>query len=326
MIVDNSKLITYQTMPTVHVPTNSNLMPLCPAVVQRFVFLFVTIMTLTTFSSVLRHDNKVIPTELAASPANPDRVSQHLQPVSPHLQPVSEHVRVTTVTMAAGSASDNEEIIVELEGNNKVRARSGRNRLAAVLVVLVVLLTLIVVLCITVKAKVVLTVLSDKPITPDSDYREYRVIQLTNTMVVTLISDPDTRTASTSINVAVGSLCNPDDVLGLAHYLEHMLFMGTEKYPQENRADKYASDNDGWINAWTDDTNTNYHFLVESSALKNMTDIYAQFFISPLMRKDSLQREMLAVQSEYMMGFSVDFWPEYEMMVGNANPESPYSR
>ena len=269
-----------------------------------------------TFPAVLGHENKVTPEKLTSTsspaPTHPDRLS--------------EHVRTSSVTMAAGTASDNEEIIVELQGESKPRSRSGRNRLAIVLVVLVVLLTLIVVLCVTVKAKVVLEVLSDKPITPDSDYREYRVIRLTNTIVVTLVSDPDTRTASTSFNVAVGSLCNPDDVLGLAHYLEHMLFMGTQKYPQENQADKYASDNDGWINAWTDDTNTNYHFLVENSALRNMTDIYAQFFISPLLRKDSLEREMQAVQSEYMMGFSVDFWPEYEMMVGNANPESPYSR
>ena len=265
------------------------------------------------FPTALRNDNKVRPAEL-------------VEPSSNHPAQDCKVNQDGAVPMTAGSASDNEEIIVEMEGEDKVRTRSGRNRLAIVLVILVVLLTLIVVLCVTVKAKVTLIVMSDKPITPDSDFREYRVIKLTNSMVVTLISDPDSRTASTSFNVAVGSLCNPEDVLGLAHYLEHMLFMGTQKYPQENHADKYASDNDGWINAWTDDSNTNYHFLVENSALKNMTDIYAQFFISPLLRKDSLEREMQAVQSEYTMGYSGDFWPDYEMMVGNSNPESPYSR
>eukprot|EP00116_Pleurobrachia_bachei_P014557 sb/3474819/ len=132
--------------------------------------------------------------------------------------------------------------------------------------------------------------------------------------------------ASTSFNVAAGSLCNPNDVLGLAHYLEHMLFMGTEKYPEENEADKFANENDGWINAWTDDSNTNYHFLVENSALLNMTDIYAQFFIKPILNKTSLDREMMAVESEYMMGFSSDFWPQYELMMGIADPKSPFSR
>lgn len=152
------------------------------------------------------------------------------------------------------------------------------------------------------------------------------MIQLTNTITATLVSDPESRTASTSYNVAAGSLCNPPDVLGLAHYLEHMLFMGSEKYPAENHADKFASENDGWINAWTDDSNTNYHFQVENTGLKMMSDIYAQFFIDPLIRRDSLEREMMAVNSEYMMGFSSDFWPEYELMMGRANKLSPYSR
>ena len=221
------------------------------------------------------------------------------------------------------STSDTDDnIIVETPGNK----RSGRNRLACVLVVLVVLLSLIVVLCVTIKARVVLVVFPDKPEVPDNDDRDYRVIQLKNSIKATLISDSSTRTASTSFNVAVGSLCNPDEVLGLAHYLEHMLFMGTEKYDKENEADKFASDNDGWINAWTDDSNTNYHFLVENSGLKQMTDIYAQFFINPLLKKDSLEREMQAVESEYKMGFSSNFWPEYELMIGLASPASPYSR
>lgn len=34
--------------------------------------------------------------------------------------------------------------------------------------------------------------------------------------------------------MAVGSFKDPNDAQGLAHYLEHMLFMGTAKYPDEN--------------------------------------------------------------------------------------------
>lgn len=230
------------------------------------------------------------------------------QQTSPSINPSSPQ---NGALVAMGDASDDNipGIRVENPSNNK---RSARNRLACVLVVLVVLLSLIIVLCLTVKARVVLVVFPDKPIVPELDDREYRVIELTNSIKVTLVYDTNTRTASTSFNVAVGSLCNPDEVLGLAHYLEHMLFMGTEKYPTENEADRFASDNDGWINAWTDDLNTNYYFLVENSALEKMSDIYAQFFIKPLLEKDSLDREMQAVQSEYMMGYSSNFWPAYD--------------
>ena len=206
------------------------------------------------------------------------------------------------------------------------RRRSGRNRLICVLVVLVILLALIIVLCLTIQARVVLIVYPEQIIVPDTDKREYRVIELTNSIMVTLVSDRNSPTASSSFNVQVGSLSNPDDVLGLAHYLEHMLFMGTEKYPTENKADSTASDFDGWINAYTDDLNTNYHFSVENSGLKNMSDIYTQFFIKPLLKKDALTREMMAVNSEYMMGFSSNFWPFYELMTSLSNPKSPHSR
>ena len=40
--------------------------------------------------------------------------------------------------------------------------------------------------------------------------------------------------AAAAVAVGVGSLCDPLRMQGLAHYLEHMLFMGSEKYPDEN--------------------------------------------------------------------------------------------
>ena len=238
-----------------------------------------------------------------------------------------------TTMVKSGSNHSFDDVEDEIEGNLMVetasttkekRVRSGRNRLAVVLVILVVLLVLIIVLCLTVRSKAVLPVY--QIIVPDSDTRDYRYIEIKNSLRATLVSDNTTTTASTSFNVAVGSSANPRDVLGLAHYLEHMLFMGTDKFPQENYADKFASDNDGYLNAWTDLSDTNYFFEVENSALKAMTDVFTQFFIKPLMKKESLEREMMAVQSEYMRGFSSDFWPEYQLIGANSNPRSPYSR
>ena len=52
-------------------------------------------------------------------------------------------------------------------------------------------------------------------------------------MLVALISDPKIKMSGAAINVAVGSLDEPEEIPGLAHFLEHLLFMGTEKYPEE---------------------------------------------------------------------------------------------
>ena len=67
-----------------------------------------------------------------------------------------------------------------------------------------------------------------------NDHRSYRYLTLSNQLKVLLISDPETEKCSACCDVRIGSLCDPNDIHGLAHFLEHMLFMGTEKYPEEN--------------------------------------------------------------------------------------------
>lgn len=49
---------------------------------------------------------------------------------------------------------------------------------------------------------------------------------------------------------------------GLAHYLEHMLFMGSSKYPDENEYDSFISKSGGGSNAFTECEYTLYHFDV----------------------------------------------------------------
>ena len=67
-----------------------------------------------------------------------------------------------------------------------------------------------------------------------SDTRKYKIIELENQLQCIVVSDPDTKKSSASLSVGVGSLQDPVEYQGIAHYLEHMLFMGTKKYPDEN--------------------------------------------------------------------------------------------
>ena len=62
-----------------------------------------------------------------------------------------------------------------------------------------------------------------------NDAREYRAIQLDNDLKVLLVSDPETQKSAASLSVGVGLLSDPMEQQGMAHYLEHMLFLGTEK-------------------------------------------------------------------------------------------------
>lgn len=78
----------------------------------------------------------------------------------------------------------------------------------------------------TVKSTERLTEGLEKPLLDD---RSYRVIQLPNKLEALLVHDAETDKAAAAMDVNVGSFSDPEDLQGLAHGLEHMLFMGTEK-------------------------------------------------------------------------------------------------
>uniref|UniRef100_A0A1Y1M6D0 Peptidase M16 N-terminal domain-containing protein n=1 Tax=Photinus pyralis TaxID=7054 RepID=A0A1Y1M6D0_PHOPY len=54
-------------------------------------------------------------------------------------------------------------------------------------------------------------------------------------------SDRETKMAGAALCVGVGSMSDPREIPGLAHFLEHMVFMGSEKYPEENDFDSFIS-------------------------------------------------------------------------------------
>ncbi|KAH7856078.1 hypothetical protein Vadar_032483 [Vaccinium darrowii] len=132
---------------------------------------------------------------------------------------------------------------------------------------------------------------------PHNDKREYRRIVLDNSLEVLLISDPDTDKCAASMDVGIGSFCDPDGLDGLAHFLEHMLFYASEKYPLEGSYKKYISEHGGSTNAFTSSVHTNYHFDVNADCFEEALDRFAQFFIKPLISPDATTREIKAVDS-----------------------------
>ncbi|CAG2179175.1 unnamed protein product, partial [Oppiella nova] len=138
------------------------------------------------------------------------------------------------------------------------------------------------------------------------DKREYKGLVLRNGLKVLLISDVEADKSAAALDVAVGSMSDPREVQGLAHFLEHMLFLGTGKYPVENDYHKYIASNGGSCNAYTAETHTNYHFDISTDFLAGALDRFAQFFIEPLFTESATEREMNAVHSEYEKNIPMD--------------------
>uniref|UniRef100_A0A3B3XWP3 Nardilysin a (N-arginine dibasic convertase) n=2 Tax=Poecilia mexicana TaxID=48701 RepID=A0A3B3XWP3_9TELE len=132
--------------------------------------------------------------------------------------------------------------------------------------------------------------------------------------------------SAAALCVGVGSFSDPSDLPGLAHFLEHMVFMGSEKYPSENGFDAFLKKHGGSDNASTDCERTIFQFDVQRKSFKEALDRWAQFFICPLMIRDAINREVEAVDSEYQLAKPSDSHRK-EMLFGSlAKPGHPMGK
>lgn len=159
-----------------------------------------------------------------------------------------------------------------------------------------------------------------------NDTREYQSFTLNNQLRVLVISDPDSTKAAASLDVNVGSGANPEDRPGLAHFLEHMLFLGTEKYPQAGDYQAFISAHGGNHNAYTAFENTNYFFDIAAQDLEPALDRFAQFFIAPLFSAEYVDRERHAVHSEYQSKLRDDARRIYAVSKSAFNPDHSYAQ
>lgn len=159
-----------------------------------------------------------------------------------------------------------------------------------------------------------------------NDSRQYRYLTLPNKLRVLLVSDPETQKAAAALSVFRGSFHEPVARPGLAHFLEHMLFIQTETYPEIDGFQHHISGNGGSSNAYTALDHTNYFFDISPDAFPEALSRFAHFFIDPMLSPEYAEREKNAVHSEYQMQLKDDGWRGYMVGKQALNPAHPGAR
>ena len=121
------------------------------------------------------------------------------------------------------------------------------------------------------------------------DKHEYKHFTLSNGAKVVLVRKDDLEKSAISVSIGVGSYDDPTDSEGLAHFLEHMLFMGSEKHPEESGYREYISQKGGMYNAVTMGDKTVFLYDVLPEAFEESIDVFSGFFRSPFIRKESIE-------------------------------------
>ena len=158
------------------------------------------------------------------------------------------------------------------------------------------------------------------------DRRNYRLLRLANQLEVLLVEDPEAMHSAASVAINAGHFQDPTDAQGLAHFLEHMLFMGTSQHPQPNTYPDFISQHGGQHNAWTGTEHTNFHFDVRPAYFEQALGYFSQLFIAPLFKQEWIDKELQSVEAEYRMKLNDELRRLYQVHKETANPEHPFTK
>lgn len=160
-------------------------------------------------------------------------------------------------------------------------------------------------------------------LTPSFKTQTTEKLLLGNGLGVYLISDPTLHQSGAAIAVNKGSWDDPKDQQGIAHFLEHMLFLGTEKYPEEDSYSRFISEHGGQTNAFTSNDRTSYIFTVNNPAFPEALDRFSSFFTVPLFNPSGVARELNAIDQEYAKSLDSDNFRELYVHKALGNPAHP---
>ena len=160
----------------------------------------------------------------------------------------------------------------------------------------------------------------------DTDYRAYRTLTLDTGLEVLLVHDERASKAAAALALPVGSIDNPDSQPGLAHYLEHMLFLGSESYPGPEEYQSFITRNGGQTNAATGYTSTTYMMEVDPPAFAETLRRMADTLARPLLDPVYADKERNAVNAEMESKKHSDGRRLAMLTLSTLNPEHPATR
>eukprot|EP00435_Cladocopium_sp_Y103_P070032 s257_g34.t1 len=154
--------------------------------------------------------------------------------------------------------------------------------------------------------------------------RSFSAFELANGLRVVVGTDPDKSVAAAALAVLGGSIHEPKERPGLAHFCEHMLLHGTFQPGYDANFAEYIKQAGGTHNAVTTVLQTCFAFEIQSEKLEGALSRFARFFVSPIFSPSYQYQELQAIDAEHSMNTTNDFRRQWAILLLDANPEHPY--
>ena len=158
------------------------------------------------------------------------------------------------------------------------------------------------------------------------DHRQYRMTKNLSGLKVLLVHDPKATQSAIALTVAAGHFQDPKNCLGLAHLLEHCLFSGCKRYPEENQINHYIESNGGQINAWTAAEMSGFTIDCAHQDFSLCNDMLSNMITHPLFPSECIAKEVEAIDAEFQYKKHEDQRRIQEVDKETSNPAHPFSQ
>jgi coenzyme PQQ biosynthesis probable peptidase PqqF len=125
-------------------------------------------------------------------------------------------------------------------------------------------------------------------------------LTLANGLRVSLRHAPRLKRCAAALRVAAGSHDVPLAWPGLAHFLEHLLFLGTERFPTSEGLMSYVQRHGGQVNASTRERTTDLFFELPVSTFADGLERLADMLTHPRLTLDDQVREREVLHAEFV--------------------------
>ena len=158
-------------------------------------------------------------------------------------------------------------------------------------------------------------------ILPKNESRNIKTIILKNGIKCILIEDIYLDKSYVISSVNIGSLANKNYYDGLAHLLEHMIFISSKKYKEQNYLQKKITEAGGSTNAFTELFQTTYYLDVFNEHLENILKIFIDFFTNSMLNEEYIKKELHNVDAEHQKNILNDEWKlhDFKHFISNSN-------
>lgn len=122
---------------------------------------------------------------------------------------------------------------------------------------------------------------------------EYTVDTLANGVRLVTVPMPHLHAAELVCYLAVGGRNEPSELSGISHFLEHMVFRGTDEYANSTALERAFEAIGGSVNASTDAENTCFHSRLHPDYLAEGVALFASMLRRPRFNDIDLERRII---------------------------------